>query len=41
MSRDLAWRLGPDDQVTDGDKRQTEIRNFIEAMAVPRRSERR
>ncbi|KQQ40752.1 glutamine amidotransferase [Methylobacterium sp. Leaf125] len=36
--RDLAWRLGLDDQVTDDDKRQTEIRNFIEVMAVPRRS---
>ena len=41
MSRDRAWRLGPDDQVTEGDKCQTEIRNFIEAMAVPRRNERR
>lgn len=30
--RDLAWRLGLDDQVTDDDRRQIEIRNFIDAL---------
>jgi GMP synthase (glutamine-hydrolysing) len=31
--RDLAWRLGLDDQVTDERHRLTEIRNFIENLA--------
>ncbi|MGH1588833.1 type 1 glutamine amidotransferase [Methylobacterium phyllosphaerae] len=31
--RDLAWRLGLDEQVTDERLRQTELRNFIEALA--------
>ena len=30
--RDLAWRLGLDDQVTDPERRQTEIQNFIDAL---------
>ncbi|CAA2107615.1 Gamma-glutamyl-L-1-hydroxyisopropylamide hydrolase [Methylobacterium bullatum] len=30
--RDLAWRLGLDDQVTDAERRRTEIQNFIEAL---------
>lgn len=39
--RDLAWRLGLDDQVTDDGKRRTEIANFIEALAIPTRNGRR
>ncbi|KQT87610.1 glutamine amidotransferase [Methylobacterium sp. Leaf466] len=39
--RDLAWRLGLDDQVTDDAKRRTEIANFIEALAIPTRNGRR
>ncbi|GJE52471.1 Gamma-glutamyl-L-1-hydroxyisopropylamide hydrolase [Methylobacterium tardum] len=31
--RDLAWRLGLDEQVTDGHLRRTELRNFIESLA--------
>ena len=38
--RDLAWRLGLDDEVTIADRRQAELRNFIEALAVPTRMER-
>jgi GMP synthase (glutamine-hydrolysing) len=30
--RDLAWRLGLDEQVTDERLRQTEMRNFVEAL---------
>ncbi|WP_336488803.1 type 1 glutamine amidotransferase [Methylobacterium nigriterrae] len=30
--RDLAWRLGLDEQVTDAAKRLKELRNFIEAL---------
>ena len=30
--RDLAWRLGLDEQVTDGSLRLTEARNFVEAL---------
>lgn len=33
--RDLAWRLGLDEQVTDKDLRRTELRNFIEALVIP------
>ena len=33
--RDLAWRLGLDEEVTDEAKRLTELRNFIEALADP------
>lgn len=36
--RDLAWRLGLDDQVTDAERRQTEIRNFIDASLTHGRS---
>ena len=36
--RDLAWRLGLDDQVTDPSLRQTELRNFVEHLARPSRS---
>ncbi|MCC0806203.1 type 1 glutamine amidotransferase [Methylobacterium sp. W2] len=39
--RDLAWRLGLDDQVTDEVNRQVEIANFIEALAIPRWNGRR
>ena len=39
--RDLAWRLGRDDEVTDDRKRRTEIANFIEALAIPTRNGRR
>lgn len=39
--RDLAWRLGLDDQVTDDDKRQVEIRNFIGSMVRETRARRR
>ena len=31
--RDLAWRLGSDDQVTDEANRQAEIRNFLGMLA--------
>jgi len=31
--RDLAWRLGLDEQVTDERLRQTELRNFVESLA--------
>jgi GMP synthase (glutamine-hydrolysing) len=34
--RDLAWRLGVDEQVTDDRKRMTELRNFIEVLVRPR-----
>ena len=33
--RDLAWRLGLDQQVTDATLRQTEIRNFVEYLVRP------
>ena len=36
--RDLAWRLGLDEQVTDAGLRRTELRNFIEHAAKPRRA---
>jgi GMP synthase (glutamine-hydrolysing) len=36
--RDLAWRLGLDEQVTDAGLRQTELRNFIEHAVKPRRA---
>ena len=39
--RDLAWRLGLDEQVTDGDLRRTELRNFIEALVIPSHGRRR
>jgi GMP synthase (glutamine-hydrolysing) len=35
--RDLAWRLGVDEQVTDRRLRQTELRNFIEHLVDPTR----
>ena len=38
--RDLAWRLGLDEQVTDPGRRQTELRNFIELAVKPNRSAR-
>jgi GMP synthase (glutamine-hydrolysing) len=31
--RDLAWRLGLDEQVTVERLRQTELRNFVESLA--------
>ncbi len=39
--RDLAWRLGLDDQVTVDELRRTELRNFIVSLAVPQRERRR
>ncbi|MFC6791452.1 type 1 glutamine amidotransferase [Methylobacterium komagatae] len=39
--RDLAWRLGLDDQVTEDDKRQVEIRNFIETIVHETQARRR
>ena len=33
--RDIAWRLGLDDQVTDAPRRRTELRNFIERLVRP------
>lgn len=39
--RDLAWRLGLDDQVADEGNRQVEIANFIEALSIPVRNARR
>jgi GMP synthase (glutamine-hydrolysing) len=38
--RDLAWRLGLDEQVSDDGKRLTELRNFIEAIVKPHRASR-
>ncbi len=38
--RDLAWRLGIDQQVTDPVLRQAELRNFIEHLACPARNRR-
>ena len=38
--RDLAWRLGLDEQVTRPELRQTELRNFIGSLVRPTRSAR-
>jgi GMP synthase (glutamine-hydrolysing) len=38
--RDIAWRLGLDDEVVDDHKRVTEIRNWIAHQVQPLRSER-
>lgn len=38
--RDLAWRLGLDEQVTDPVLRQTELRNFLAHLVGPTRSRR-
>ena len=38
--RDLAWRLGLDEQVTDVANRLTELRNFIEFLVEPHRARR-
>jgi GMP synthase (glutamine-hydrolysing) len=38
--RDLAWRLGLDEQVTGERQRLTEMRNFIEALVRPHQSSR-
>ncbi len=38
--RDLAWRLGLDEEVTDRRRRLAEPRNFIEALVLPSRSRR-
>lgn len=40
MRRDLAWRLGLDEQVTDEAQRMTELRNFITHLVLPTRSAR-
>lgn len=39
--RDLAWRLGLDEQVTRDDLRRTELRNFVEHLVRPTRARRR
>lgn len=38
--RDLAWRLGVDEQVTSAEARQSEVRNFITYLVEPTRSQR-
>lgn len=38
--RDLAWRLGLDEQVTDAAARMTELRNFLSHLVLPTRSAR-
>ncbi len=38
--RDLAWRLGLDEEVTDLKRRTAELRNFVEHLVRPIRSER-
>lgn len=38
--RDLAWRLGLDEEITDPGRRLTELRNFIERLAEPVRARR-
>ncbi len=38
--RDLAWRLGLDEEVTEPKRRQTELRNFIGSLVRPTRSAR-
>ena len=38
--RDLAWRLGVDEQITDTKRRQSELRNFIERLVRPTMSKR-
>ena len=38
--RDIAWRLGLDEQVPDEARRLTELRNFIEALVEPHRASR-
>ncbi|WP_375459980.1 type 1 glutamine amidotransferase [uncultured Enterovirga sp.] len=38
--RDIAWRLGLDEQVTEVGHRTRELRNFIELLVKPTRSER-
>lgn len=38
--RDLAWRLGLDEEVTNADRRTTELRNFVERLVKPTRSAR-
>jgi GMP synthase (glutamine-hydrolysing) len=38
--RDLAWRLGLDREVTDRDRRTTELRNFVAHLVNPTRSAR-
>ncbi len=39
-SRDIAWRLGLDEQVTVPERRQTELRNFVDHLVRPTRSRR-
>ena len=38
--RDLAWRLGVNEQVADPKLRQAELRNFLERLVIPTRSRR-
>jgi GMP synthase (glutamine-hydrolysing) len=38
--RDIAWKLGLDEEVMDDDKRTIEIRNWIERQVLPMRSQR-
>lgn len=38
--KDLAWRLGVDEEVTVPERRTREIRNFVERLVLPTRSQR-
>ena len=37
---DIAWRIGVDEDMTDAQRRRTELRNFLEAFVRPERSRR-
>jgi len=39
--RDLAWRLGLNEEVTVADRRRAELRNFVEHLVEPTRARRR
>lgn len=38
--RDLAWRLGIDEEITDPGRRTRELRNFVDRLVLPTRSRR-
>ena len=38
--RDIAWRLGLDEEITEPGRRLVELRNFLEALVLPTRSRR-
>ncbi len=40
-NKDIAWRLGIDDDVMDEAFRQTEVRNWIKHLVLPTMTERR